>query len=128
MKVLVIENSSVICERLLTLLADSGKYEGMGCVTCSSVALDLIEHCRPDALLLDLRLADGSGFKVLETLHAAQRSIPTILLSDCTGWQYQIRAQALGAIALLNKTEQFDAILPTLDRLFATAANTETQA
>lgn len=121
MKVLVIENAPAICKRLLTLLAESDKYQGMGCVTCSSVALELIDECQPDALLLDLRLADGSGFKVLETLRTAQRQLPTILLADAINPQYQTRAQALGAVALLSKTEQFDDILPTLDSLFATA-------
>lgn len=120
MKVLVIENAPAICKRLLTLLAESDKYQGMGCVTCSSVALELIDECQPDALLLDLRLADGSGFKVLETLRTAQRQLPTILLADAITPQYQTRAQALGALALLSKTEQFDDILPTLDSLFAT--------
>lgn len=124
MKVLVIENAPAICERLLTLLAESGRYEGMGCVTCAGVALELIDACQPEALLLDVRLADGSGLQVLEMLRAKQRDLPTILLSDCVGWQYQIRAQALGA-ALLDKTEQFDAILPTLDGLLAVPSRME---
>lgn len=121
MKVLVIENAPTICQRLLSLLAESDKYQGMGCVTCSSVALELIEECRPDALLLDLRLADGSGFKVLETLRATGCPLPTILLADAISAQYQTYAESLGA-ALLSKSEQFDDILPTLDRLFAMSA------
>jgi DNA-binding NarL/FixJ family response regulator len=126
MKILVIENAPAICKRLLALLDDSGRYEGIGCVTCTTSALELIASCQPDALLLDLRLADGSGLKLLETLRAAANTIPTVLLADCVGWQYQIRAQALGA-PLLNKTESFEAILPTLDALLAGAATMESR-
>jgi len=117
MKVLVIENSSAICERLLALLSESGRYEGLGCVTCAVAAIELIEDCRPDALLLDLRLSDGSGFKVLEALRSQNLSLPVIALSDCDGWQYQIRSLALGAAAFLCKATQSDLIIPSLDRL-----------
>jgi DNA-binding NarL/FixJ family response regulator len=121
MKVLVIENAPAICERLLALLEASGRYEGMGCITCASLALDLVDECRPDALLLDVRLPDGSGLAVLEELRGQRRDIPTILLADTLGWQYRIRAQALGA-TLLSKTEEFEAILPALDGLLGAAA------
>lgn len=117
MKVLVIENSSAVCTRLLALLAESGRYEGMGCVTCAAAALELVEDCRPVALLLDMRLVDGSGFKLLEALRKRRHVLPVILLAEIDGEEYQQRAQELGAAVVLNKSEQFDEIVPTLDRL-----------
>src|SRR3989339_2219542 len=117
MKVLVIENSSAICARLLALLGEHGRYEGKGCVTSSTAALELIKACQPDAVLLGLRLADGSGFTVLKNLRRHQHTLPVILLSDRDEWQYRAHAQDLGAVAVLNIASQFEAILPTLDRL-----------
>lgn len=119
MKVLVIQNSPVICERLLALLAESGQYEGLGCVTGATAALELVRACEPDALLLDLHLKyGGSGFKVLESLRRRQDELPVILLSGSDDLKYRQQAQAVGATALLSKTTQFDQILPTLDGLF----------
>jgi DNA-binding NarL/FixJ family response regulator len=117
MKILVIENSSAVCSRLLELLSESGRYEGMGCVTCAAAAIELIEDCRPAALLLDVRLADGSGFKLLETLRNGMNPVPTVLLAEIDSAQYLQRAEALGAAVVLNKTQQFGEIVPALDRL-----------
>jgi DNA-binding NarL/FixJ family response regulator len=117
MKILVIENSAVICERLLALLAESGKYEALGCVTCAVAALELVEACRPDALLLDLRLSDGSGLRVLEGLHKMGSAVPVVVLSENDGWHYRAYAQTMGAAAFLRKSTQFDQIVPTLDRV-----------
>lgn len=122
MKVLVIENSAVICERLLSLLAESGAYQGLGCVPCVSGALERYATDQPDALLLDLRLADGSGFQVLEALRQCQHGVPVIVLSENDSWHYRRRAESLGAAAFLRKSTQFDLILPTLDRVLHASA------
>ncbi len=123
MKVLVIENSSAICARLLALLGEDGRYEGKGCVSSSAAALEKIQACQPDALLLALRLADGSGFNLLKSLRRTQQTLPVILLSESDEWQYRAHAQDLGAAAVLNIASQFEAILPTLDRLLTASDN-----
>lgn len=118
MKVLVIPNSPVICEKLLVLLAESGHYEGLGCVTGATTALDLVRAYEPDVLLLDLHLKfGGSGFKVLESLRRRQDELPDILLSGSDDLQWRQQPQAVSAAALLSKSSQFDQILPTLDGL-----------
>lgn len=117
MKILVIENSPVVCERLLALLADSGDYETFGCAASVATALALIKTRRPDTLLLDLHLDDGSGFQVLEKLRDDGVATPTIVISECDEPQYRQRAQALGAAAYLHKSTQFEDIVPTLRRI-----------
>jgi len=126
MKILVVESSIAVGERLLALLARSGKYTALGCAASAAQALEMIAVERPDALLLDLYLNDGSGFKLLEVLRTWQLPLPVIVLSINHGWQYQIQAKALGAAAFLCKSTQFEDIVPTLDRLLhADAAGLE---
>lgn len=117
MKVLVIENSTAVCERLLDLLAEGGGYEAIGCAGSSAAALELIETRRPDALLLDMHLDDGSGFRVLEKLRSRGLSVPTIVLSGYDDRQYRLRAESLGAAAYLHKSTQFEDIVPTLRQI-----------
>jgi len=123
MKILMVERSWAICERLLALLDKSGKYVGLGCVSSSPAVLELVETSRPDAILLDLRLDDTDGFQLLELLRSRGLTIPVVMLSMSHGWQYRIRAQAAGADAFLCKCTQFDEILPTLDHLLARKGN-----
>lgn len=119
MKVLVVENSPAISERLLALLAASGIYEGFGCAASVMAALAFVETWHPDALLLDQRLDDGSGFQLLELLRSRGLTMPVVMLSTSQGSQYQIHAQKLGADAFLCKSTQFEEIIPTLNRLLS---------
>lgn len=117
MKILVVENSSAVCKRLLALLARSGRYEGIGCAATPAAALELVDSCHPDAVLLDQRLDGGSGFHLLETLRNRGLTMPVIMLSASQGAQYRTHAWALGANAFLCKSSQFEEIVPTLNRL-----------
>lgn len=117
MNILVVQNSQAICQRLLALLTESGRYSARGCVTCIAAVMELVKACHPDALVLDLRLPDGSGFKVIEQLRSQHQDLPVILLADSNNTRYALHAQTLGATTLLSKLTQFDEIIPTLDRL-----------
>ena len=117
MKILVVENSSVICTRLRALLTQGGNYEALGCAECVSSALKLLDTCQPDAVLLDLHLNDGDGFRLLGLIREREPRLPVVMLSLNQGWQYQIAASARGADAFLCKSSQFEDIVPTLDRL-----------
>lgn len=116
MKVLVVEDSPVVLERLLALLALSGRYEGIGCRNGGD-ALELADACRPAALLLDVRLDAGNGLALLERLRGRGLTAPVVMLADDDGRQYHACAAAQGADALLCKPTQFEEIVPTLDRL-----------
>lgn len=117
MKILVVENSPAVGKRLLTLLAASGRYQGMGCAVTVMSALELVDLCHPDAVLLDQRLDGGSGFQLLELLRGRGLTLPVVMLSASDGEQYRAHARTLGADAFLCKSTQFEEIIPTLDRL-----------
>ena len=117
MRVLVVENSSHICKRLLSLLADSGLFACLSCATGVAEALARIADEPPDAMLLDLSLDDGSGFDVLTSLRSQGLALPVVVFSENDGWQYRGRALTLGANAFLCKSSQFEEIIPTLTRL-----------
>jgi DNA-binding response OmpR family regulator len=116
MKILVVENSQPIRERLLSLLARSGRYEGIACAPSSAVLM-LGETLQPAALLVDVRLNGISGFQLLKDLRALGFIVPVVMLSASGDAKYPLHAEALGANAFLCKTTDFEKIIPTLDRL-----------
>jgi DNA-binding NarL/FixJ family response regulator len=116
MIILVVENSQQVCERLLALLAMSGRYEGLVCANIAAVLIQIETH-RPDALLVDVRLDGGNGFQLLKELRALGLTTPVVMLSSSNNAQYLLQAKALGANACLSKTADFEKIIPTLDRL-----------
>ncbi|MBP9712752.1 MAG: response regulator transcription factor [Sterolibacterium sp.] len=117
MKILIVQKSVVLCQRIINLLEASHRYEAIGLVGKPHNALRLIATDKPDALLLDLHLAGGAAMQLLKDLQAQQLSLPVLLLAESTELAYLQRAQALGVQALLVREGEFEHIVATLDQL-----------
>lgn len=64
-----------------------------------SSAIDLLEHLRPDVVLLDIWLGDGTGFDVMEKLSHGDTRVVFVTAFD----NYAVRAFKSGAIHYLLK-------------------------
>lgn len=80
-RVLVVEDEV----RFARILFDLAHELGYACLvaTCADEGLELAQQYRPDAILLDMRLPDGSGLSVLQRLKddAQTRHIPVHVVS-----------------------------------------------
>jgi len=78
----------------------------------------------PDCLLLDLHMAEGSGFDVLEDLQVQQVGVPVIVITahDSPGTEERVRA--LGACAYLKKPVDRNVLLATITDALAHSHNT----
>jgi PAS domain S-box-containing protein len=98
-----------------------GRIPGTELVSVSSAAEGLAEAARlgPAAILLDLHLADASGYQVLERLRAdpATATIPVVMMSADTSRDALARARALGAADFLTKPIDADRLLAILAEL-----------
>jgi len=93
-KILVVEDSAVLAERLAELIAEHPQFELIGVVDTEAESLRLINGQRVDMVLLDLRLRQGTGFGVLRTLAGTRR-------------RPQVAALKLGAFDFLDKARLF---------------------
>ena len=83
-----------------------------GCATVHD-ALVLIHETKPDLLLLDIGLPDGTGFDILERMRPVQSKVIFI-----TAYQeYAIRAFRGGAIDYLLKPLNFDELKDALQKV-----------
>src|SRR5262249_55428010 len=65
--------------------------------------LDLAARCRPDAVLLDVRLGDLSGLEVFERIHQDDPKLPVIFMTAYTTTETAIEAVKRGAFDYLLK-------------------------
>ena len=100
MKILIVQKSVVLCQRIINLLEASHRYEAIGLVGKPHNAL-----------------AGGAAMQLLKDLQAQQLSLPVLLLAESTELAYLQRAQALGVQALLVREGEFEHIVATLDQL-----------
>jgi DNA-binding response OmpR family regulator len=82
-------------------------------------ALRVIANCRPDIVMLDLRMPYVDGFQFLERLRcvAGGTSFPVVVVSACVYPGDRARAAASGCAAFLAKPCAPNEVLSTIQRL-----------
>jgi DNA-binding NarL/FixJ family response regulator len=77
-------------------------------------ALEMVRQHRPDVLVLELELPEGSGFEVLRGLGQQGLAVPTLILTASDNEVDYVQAVRLGASGLVLKRDSpekfFDAI------------------
>ncbi|HZZ83216.1 MAG TPA: sigma-54 dependent transcriptional regulator [Anaeromyxobacteraceae bacterium] len=110
--VLIIDDeTSLVSSLSFALRADGYQAEGAG---TGAEGLAAVERLRPDVVLLDLRLPDGSGLDWLERLRAAHAETPVIMISAHGETRSAVRAVKLGAFDYLTKPFELDDLFVTL--------------
>ena len=112
--VFLVEDSPLVSERLEAMLAAVAGVTTVGCATGAEEATRRILAGRPDAVVLDLKLAQGSGFDVLRAVHESAPEIDVYVLSNLAAAPYRRRAERLGARGFFDKTTQFERIRETI--------------
>jgi two-component system response regulator RegA len=116
-RVLVVDDESLIRWALAESLRAAG-YEVIEAGTVAAAdAVAADAHGALDAAVVDLRLPDGSGLDVLETLHASWPGCRSILMTAYGTTESHDAAAARGAVAVVGKP--FD--LGDIMRLIASA-------
>ena len=108
LKVFLVEDSAEIRERLTTLLAPVAGLSLTGFADRADTAVTQILAQRPDAVLLDLNLASGSGIDVLAELQAQAPEIDVFVLTNFANAQDRRRCTELGARGFFDKSREFE--------------------
>jgi DNA-binding NarL/FixJ family response regulator len=114
MKVFLVEDSPVVLERLEALLASIEGAASAGHASRADEAIRAILDTRPDAVVIDLKLAEGSGFDVLRAVHERAPEIDLYMLSNFSGEPYRRLAARLGARAFFDKSTEFERVREAL--------------
>ncbi len=114
LQVFIVEDSQPVRERLEEMLESTGVMKCVGVATTASAAITAILSTRPNAVILDLGLAEGSGFDVLRALHDRNTGIPVYIFSNVATESYRRLAAKLGAAAFFDKSTQFHAMRDVL--------------
>lgn len=122
MKVFVVDDSAVIRQRLKRMLADEPTVEVIGEAGDVQRATDAILTLKPDVVLLDLHLPDGSGIDVLQSAKHGQPAPAVIVLTDYPYPEYRQLCLEAGADFFFVKSTEFDQVVPALNLLIEQAA------
>jgi len=106
-RVFVVEDSPLIHERLEAMIAQAGATVA-GHATGAAAAILAILELRPDLVILDIKLSDGTGFDVLRAICKQAPGIDVYLFSNFAADAYRHLAGCLGAKGFFDKSSEFD--------------------
>jgi two-component system OmpR family response regulator len=114
-RVLIVEDSKVLVERLRETLATLDNIEVVGAVDEEVAAVEAARSGGVDAIVLDLQLRTGTGFGVVQRLGTARPII--IVFTNYMLPEYERRAKDLGIEYFLNKHVDFERLPQLLQEL-----------
>ena len=116
-RIFVVEDSELIRERLLSMLASMSGVEVIGHAETASDAIAGILAVRPEVVVLDIKLKASSGIEVLQTIKRRLASVTVIMLTNYASEEYRKRCLEAGAEYFLDKTNEFEQLCPILHQL-----------
>lgn len=119
MKVVLVEDSLIIRERLKQMLSEIEEIEIVGEEQDEIEAVESIRKLKPDAVILDIRLHEGSGINVLREIKKDEPSPAVIMLTNYPHPLYRMKCIYTGAEFFLDKSTEFEQIPVLLRQMIA---------
>jgi DNA-binding NarL/FixJ family response regulator len=121
LRVLIVEDSSIIRARLAESLSEIPNLEIVGEAANEADALALMRQAAWDVAILDLQLKQGTGLGVLKSLSQDLRPAGTriIVFTNYSFPQYRARSLLLGADYFFDKAREFHRVRAVLTELAA---------
>jgi DNA-binding NarL/FixJ family response regulator len=120
LQVYIVEDSPII-QRLLGSAIVAAGAELSGCTADAQTAIADVFALEPDVILIDIRLASGSGFDVLKALQE-QNLVPgaiKVVLTNHADAEYQNLSIRLGADRFFDKSSETSQALALINTLAA---------
>ena len=121
MRVLIADDSEVIVQRLMALLAHVRGVEVVDQVGTVEETREAVRRLRPDAVILDMQMPGGSGIDVLESMKKDQLISTVIVLTNHPYEPYRKKCLQVGAKFFLDKSSEFEKVGEVLQGLIRDA-------
>lgn len=102
-RILVADDDSLFCKLLQYTVEQTGFDWEIVAASSGREALMAMEKQEPDLLLLDLRMADGDGYSVLEDRRSKGKNYPVVVVTHLASDEHEQRCLELGARSLVKK-------------------------
>ena len=119
LRVLLVEDSKVLTERLTEAIRQIADVELVGTADTEAAALAAVKRDSIDVVILDLHLKQGTGFGLMRALASAQSKPRIIVLTNYDLPEYKNAALALGATHFLDKARDYGRLPEVLHEISA---------
>jgi DNA-binding NarL/FixJ family response regulator len=118
MRIFIVEDSEPVKRRLRTTISEIAGIEVVGDADTEWEAIQGILATRPDAVIVDIQLREGSGMNVLQDIKRRDGAVKVIVLTNYVYPQYRERCLRAGADHFLDKSGDFTVVEKVLASLY----------
>ncbi len=112
--ILIVDDDEVFCEVLADAFTDRGYAVAVACDT--AIGISKAREHDPEYAVIDLRIGQESGLKMVESLHALDENTRIVMLTGYASVATAVEAIKLGAVHYLTKPADADEILAALHK------------
>ena len=109
--VVIIDDHPVLCEGLKQLIDRQADLTCVGVADNTSDAKRLVQECKPDLMILDLRLKSGDALDFIKTLRVEFPDLRVLVLSQYDELVFAERALRAGASGYVMKENITDEVM-----------------
>ena len=117
MKVLIVDDSEILRDRLMAMLSEIIELENISQAKDVPDAMNSFQKLHPDVVILDIRMPGGSGIEVLQEMKKSSRPPVAIVFTNYPYPQYRRKCMEAGADFFFDKSTEFDKAMEVLKRL-----------
>ena len=117
MKVLIVDDSKIVCKGLRQMLTNITDVEIVGQAHNTGEAFTAITELKPDVVILDIRLPGKSGIEFLKDIRAKKLPIRVIMLTNYPYPQYRKKCEELGADYFFDKVTEIEEIPKVIEEM-----------
>ncbi len=117
MKVLIVDDSAFIRERLKAMLSEITEPENISQAEDPLEAVKCLQKLNHEVVILDIRMPDGSGIDVLRTIKKQPSPPSVIIVTNSPYPQYRRKCIDAGADFFFDKSAEFDKVTEVLKQL-----------
>jgi DNA-binding NarL/FixJ family response regulator len=121
-KVLLVEDSLRMQEILIWSVQTAPGLELVAMADTAAEALGEFDRCRPEVVILDLALREGSGLDVLREIKQRAASCRVLVFTTHDTEPFRTRCMAAGADYFFSKNKQHRELIQVLQQLGAQAS------
>ncbi len=118
-RVFLLDDHEVVRLGVAALVDAQPDLEVVGQAACTGDAMTVVEACRPDVAVLDVRLGDGSGFEVCRGIRDSYPDVACLILTSFSNDQAVVDAAAAGAAAFVIKQIKGNDLLESIRQVAA---------
>jgi DNA-binding NarL/FixJ family response regulator len=122
-KVLLADDSDVVRRAIRQLLEEDPDIELVGEAEDFAQMVEMTKDLKPQIILLDLHMKDEVKATPVDIKSRLNDGAQIVAMSFSNDKEARVLAESFGAVAVLDKTELVDELIPTIERYSSPSAN-----